>query len=119
MRAICRSSSEERDLLMSFRISIRAIASAAVLLVGGCTDESPPPETDQEDPPLAVAPVDTAEPEVTPAELREEFRVNANAKFLQSGGRIRIVDLMYQSHVSDLSPLKGLPLRILDLTGTA
>lgn len=94
------------------------VATVVSLALGGC-DNAPPAPVRDKDPPLAVAPTDTAEPVVTPAELREQLGANRNARILQSGGRIVHVDLMHQSAVADLTPLKGLPATYLDLTGTA
>ena len=101
------------------QFSTSLAAALAAWTIAGCAGDPPESATDQEDPPLAVAPVDTVEPQITPAELRRKLGVNANAEILQSGGRIRRVSLMHQSHVSDLSPLEGLPLTYLDLTGTS
>ena len=85
----------------------------------GCDDSQPTEQVAEEDPPVAVAPLDTAEPEITPAELREKLGANDNAQIYQAGGKIRKVILFGQSAVADLSPLQGLPLKELDLTGTA
>lgn len=93
-------------------------ATFAVPGLVGC-DNAPPAAAHDEDPPLAVAPTDTAEPVVTPAELREKLGANRNAEIQQSGGKIVHVNLYQQSTVEDLTPLKGLPLKYLDLTGTA
>lgn len=102
----------------AIRLVLPLAAMFAMPALVGC-DNTPPAAAHDEDPPLAVAPTDTAEPVITPFELREQLRANRNAEILQSGGKIVHVNLFQQSAVEDLSPLKGLPLRFLDLTGTA
>ncbi|WP_206028647.1 leucine-rich repeat domain-containing protein [Thalassoroseus pseudoceratinae] len=49
-------------------------------------------------------------------ELRVELGANEKAEFVERGGQIVAVNL-YDSGVTDLAPLKGLPLRELDLRG--
>lgn len=57
------------------------------------------------------------EPEKLPAvELRQRLKANRNAVFHLGGGEIREVGLA-DSGVTEIAPLKGLPLRILDLHG--
>lgn len=91
---------------------------AVALAIAGCAEAPTESSLRPEEPPLAVAPLDTAEPSITPAELREKLNANGNAEILQSGGTIRHVSLFRQSGVTDLSPLEGLPVKYLDLTGT-
>lgn len=106
----------KQDRAIRRRVPLAA-AFAALALVG--CDDAPPVVTGEKDPPLAVAPTDTTEPAITPAELRRQLGANRNAEILQSGGKIVHVNLYQQSAVEDLAPLKGLPLKYLDLTGTA
>lgn len=68
------------------------------------------------DPPIPVAPVDTAKPSLTPAELRRRLHADSSATIRQFGGQIRYVSL-FQAGVTDITPLSGLPLIYLDLTG--
>jgi internalin A len=53
---------------------------------------------------------------LTPAELRQRLKANRNAAFNMAGGEIREVGLA-DSGVTDIAPLKGLSLRILDMHG--
>lgn len=69
------------------------------------------------DPPVSVAPVDTAEPTITVAELRRRLRAGDRAEFRTAGGEIRFVSL-FQAGVKDITPLEGLSLTYLDLTGS-
>lgn len=90
----------------------RALLLTAIL--AGCDDAEPTAKRD--DPPTRVAPVDTAEPEVTPAELRRRLGANDRAVFRDDAGRIVQAHLA-GSGVTDLSPLEGLPLEVLDVRG--
>lgn len=107
-----------RTLAARSLLSVVLPTTFVALALAGC-DNGPPAAARDPDPPLAVAPTETAEPEITPAALRERLGANRNAEILQSGGRIVHVNLFQQAGVDDLSPLVGLPLRFLDLTGTA
>ena len=99
------------------RLVLPLAAILALRALAGCEDA--PPAAPEEDPPLAVAPTDTSEPVITPAELRRQLRANRNAEILQSGGKIVHVNLYQQPAVDAVSPLRGLPVKYLDLTGTA
>ncbi|QDT37398.1 leucine-rich repeat domain-containing protein [Stratiformator vulcanicus] len=52
----------------------------------------------------------------TVAELREELGANENAQFTKVGGKI-VEAQLFQSGVTDIAPLEGLPLRVLDIGG--
>ena len=96
-----------------------ALLSLATFTVVGCSDgstESTSVETEKGDPPVAVAPVDTAEPTMTVSKLRRLLKANEKAQFRTASGEIRIVSL-FESGVTDISPLAGLSLKLLDLTG--
>ncbi|MCH7989452.1 MAG: hypothetical protein IID46_09955 [Planctomycetes bacterium] len=71
------------------------------------TIEVPPPTPD---------PVVEERHNLTPAELRQRLKANRNAAFNMAGGEIREVGLA-DSGVTDIAPLKDLPLRILDMHG--
>ena len=73
------------------------------------TIEVPTPTTEQDK---------TAEEsqKLTPMELRRRLKANRNAAFNMGGGEIREVGLA-DSGVTDIAPLEGLPLRILDRHG--
>ena len=53
---------------------------------------------------------------LTPAELRQRMKANRNAVFNMGGGKIREAHLS-KSGVTDITLLKGLPLRVVDLMG--
>lgn len=75
--------------------------------------------TSESDPPVPTAPAREENSgdggSITPAELKEQLGVE-QALIRQPGGRIRVVSIARQG-VEDISPLKGLPLKILELTG--
>lgn len=82
----------------------------------GCGDAAAPSKP--EAPPTRVAPVDTSNPPITAAELRRRLGANEQAAFREDGGRIVAAQLS-GSGVTDLSPLAGLPIEVLDLRGLA
>lgn len=100
-----------------------AVALAALLLVAcGCGDADSQAPSNQDAPPVSVAPARPDDPRhMTVSELPEKLKA-ANPGFTgqldarRVAGEIRSLDL-YGSGVSDISPLRGLPLRELDLTG--
>ena len=84
------------------------------VLISGCGDAAAPSKPGG--PPTPVAPVDTSNPPITAAELRRRLGANEQAAFREDGGRIVGVQLA-GSGVTDLSPLAGLPIEVLDLRG--
>jgi internalin A len=93
----------------------------SVILLGlataGCGDgASESTNRSNGDPPIPVMPVDTAEPQVSIAELRRRLGANENAALRESAGRITHVALA-ESGVTDIGPLAGLPLKYLDVRG--
>ena len=82
------------------------------LLALGCADSGGNAADDIEIPTEFASAGDTAWRTVS--ELRSDLRANANAKFRRVGNEIVEVDL-FKSGVEDITPLKGLPLRSLDL----
>ncbi|RMG40205.1 MAG: leucine-rich repeat domain-containing protein [Planctomycetota bacterium] len=98
------------------------VLSALPIVSSGCGDTASAPPVGDSPPPVSVAPARAADPRhMTVSELRERLKA-ANPGFTgqldarRVAGEIRSLDL-YQSGVTDITPLKGLPLRALDLTG--
>jgi hypothetical protein len=85
-----------------------------LVLLAGCDDAVAP--TKPEEPPTRVAPVDTANPPITAAELRRRLGASEQAAFRDDAGQIVEAHLA-GSGVTDLVALKGLPLRVLDVRG--
>lgn len=97
---------------------------ALVCAVGlfGCDDSLSSSSTNSEtswaapkeapQPPMAPA---TPPGRVSIADLREELGVGEHGRFVRSGGEITQIEL-YGTTVSDLSPLKGLPLNTLGIS---
>lgn len=83
-----------------------------LLAIHGCS--TPEAEETAEAPPVLTAkPSD--EPEVLlPSELKRMLKANENAKFRRVGNDIVEAEL-FQSGIKTIEPLKGLPLRFLDL----
>lgn len=108
-----------KPTLTSHPIACLWIICCLSLLLTGCGSE--PAETVEEtaadeDPPVMTIPANSESPQVSVEKLRRQLGANENAKFNKAGGQIREVSL-WQSGVTDISPLKGLPLKSLDLGG--
>jgi len=94
------------------------------LLVAGCgMDDSRdvPPASNASAPPVQTAPALPDDGGMTVSELQRELKkknpgYSGQGKFRKAGGEIRLADLSF-SGVTDISPLKGLPLERLDLRG--
>ncbi len=103
----------------------RSLCVGIVVLGLGCGgDGESPPELDA---PKPVAPAErpsstkpkkstNASRSISVDELRKELGANEKAEFAERDGQILAANL-YDSGVTDLAPLKGLPLRELDLRG--
>ncbi|MCG6157591.1 leucine-rich repeat domain-containing protein [Rubinisphaera margarita] len=91
---------------------------ALLLLTPGC-DSAPNEQSDSASPsepaPMPVAKAIDGTPEISIATLRKRLGANSQAEFQKAGGRIIAANLA-RSGVTDLEPLKGLPLKYLDLT---
>lgn len=80
----------------------------------GCGD-SPTTSTEEETAPPVLAAEPSDEPVIiTARDLRKRLRANERAKFERVGNDI-VEAHLFQSGVKDISALKGLPLRFLDL----
>ncbi len=88
------------------------LLAAAVLLFPGCGEQGDDAESGA-DVPVKTATASDSE-WMTVAELRAALRANDKAEFRRVGSQIVEVSLIY-SGVEDITPLKGLPLRFLDL----
>ncbi len=104
---------------MSIRLFIATQITLALLLLPGCTgnetENSEDQATMEEAAPMPVATAMDGKPEISIVTLRKRLGANSTAKFTKAGGRIIAIDLR-QSGVTDITPLKGLPLKYLDLT---
>ncbi|QDT63765.1 leucine-rich repeat domain-containing protein [Calycomorphotria hydatis] len=89
------------------------LLSLFVVAIGCGTEEST--EVAEEIPRAPVAAPVSPGP-ITIKELREKLGANDNAQFRKAGGEIVEVSL-FQSGVTDIEPLAGLPLKVLDLGG--
>lgn len=94
------------------------LMAAVLCLVAGCGGEETASSDNSADPPVAQAPASTTPVWPTIAELREQLGVGPDAVFRKAGGEIRFISLGGSSQVKDITPLKGLPLRMLDLRET-
>ena len=89
--------------------------SAAVLFVlvaVGCADSEE--TTTESAPPVRVAPADDTPEIITPSELRHRLRANEKAQFRRVGNDI-VEAALFESGVKSIEPLRGLPLRVIDL----
>ncbi len=104
---------------MLIRPLIVTLFTLTVLLLPGCTGneaENSDEQTISEEPaPMPVATAVDGKPEISVVTLRKRLGANSKAEFTKAGGRIIAIDLR-QSGVTDIAPLKGLPLKYLDLT---
>ncbi len=90
----------------------RAITVLALLVAGGCTESDPAPAPVAKAPPVAAA-VDTA-PVLSADELRRRLGTDERARFRREGTSITEVYLA-GAGVQSIEPLRGLPLKVLDL----
>lgn len=89
------------------------VVTPAVLI--GCGSGTGADDAEVSAPPVPVAPA--TPPEGGSAdELRRKLGANRNAQFGREGGKIVEVEL-HDSGVADLSPLRGLPIRRLGISG--
>ncbi len=96
-----------------------AISVCQIFLHSGCSSDSGNGESDSAgsstagNPPVRTA-TDNGTWEVTPSELRARLRANEMAKFRMSGNKIVRAEL-FQSGISSIAELRGLPLEFIDL----
>ncbi|MEZ6129672.1 MAG: hypothetical protein R3C59_13400 [Planctomycetaceae bacterium] len=95
------------------RIPLCFACLLAVVCVMGCGESADEAETTDSPPVMRADPADNP-PLLTIRELRRQLRANDLAKFKRVGNDIVEAEL-FQAGVDDLSALKGLPLRSLDL----
>ncbi|MCA9114266.1 MAG: hypothetical protein KDA79_04220 [Planctomycetaceae bacterium] len=91
---------------------------AGIGLLASCSNEETARSDNSADPPVAEAPASTRPVWPTVAELREQLGAGPDAVFRKAGGEIRFISLGGSSQLKDITPLKGLPLRMLDLRET-
>ena len=96
-------------------LPLAAAACLAAVLFVGCDGGASAARDEPAAPPVPVAPATPPEG-VSASELRRRLGANENARFVRSGGTISQVEL-YDSGVTDLAPLRGLPLRTLGISG--
>ncbi|QDU38909.1 Internalin-A precursor [Maioricimonas rarisocia] len=100
----------------------RFIVVGLLLISLGCSDASQPEETNSTDraeaPPVPSAPAMDFSAQLTADELRRQLGVGKNTEFRKAGGRF-VEAFLAESAVEDLAPLKGQPLKLLDLSRTA
>lgn len=96
------------------------ICCLIVFCLAGCQGENSPADTSSSGvtgsdsaPPVRAA-SDDGTWEVTPSELRARLRANEMAKFRMSGNKVIRAEL-FQSGISSIDALKGLPLEFLDI----
>lgn len=91
----------------------------SLFLLAGCGGsgevESPRSDSREVAAPMPVALNVDGEPEISIGTLRRELGANSQAQFTKAGGKILAASLMY-SGVTNIEPLRGLPLKFLDLT---
>lgn len=97
----------------SIRVTILCAVAHLLLGCGGSSEPDPQLTEDSEQ---AVPESEAPRRAMSVAELRKKLGANQNAQFEKSMGEIYQVKL-YQSGVTDISALAGLPLRELDLGG--
>lgn len=96
-----------------------AISVCQLFLHSGCSSDSGSGESTSagsnpaENPPVRTA-TDNGTWEVTPSELRARLRANEMARFRMSGNKIVRAEL-FQSGISSIAELRGLPLEFIDL----
>lgn len=106
-----------------FRRLVVALAGGSVLALSGCGvagNATPEDESSaRDDPPVPVAPVDTANPAMKPSELRRRLGIgDEQGQIITQRGQITGVSLP-KAPVEDLTPLKGLPIEQLLLEQTS
>lgn len=103
----------------NIRIPVLMMAVWFTLLPVGCsnsTDQAASGDaaTSAADTPPVRTATDTGTWEVTPSELRARLRANEMARFRMSGNKIVRAEL-FQSGISSVEELRGLPLEFIDL----
>lgn len=96
------------------RFTLFAFFAVVPFLLTGCTSSSTEDSSSSVAPPVMKAEVSDEPVPVTVRELRKLLKVNELAKFQKVGNDIVAAEL-YQSGVKDISALKNVPLRRLDL----
>jgi len=72
-------------------------------------------ESSEQSAPMPVAKAIDGTPEISVSTLRKRLGANDRAEFQKAGGKVVAANLAY-ADVTDLAPLKGQPLKYLDLT---
>ncbi len=92
------------------------VCSCVLVIAAGCeAQRAAPLDQDALAPPVPVAPA-TPPAGISASELRRRLGANENAQFDRSGGDITRVDL-YDSGVTDLTPLRGMNLVAVGISG--
>ncbi len=101
---------------MSFKLQMAALLVVPIGFLAGCgEDKSDSTASSSENaPPVLRADVGNEPAVILPSELRRTLRANENAKFRRVGNDIVEAEL-FQSGISSIEALRGLPLRFLDL----
>lgn len=95
-------------------LTLVATFAAVPFALAGCSSSDPEDSSATDSPPVMVAEASDEPDPLTIRELRKLLKVNELAKFQKVGNDIVAAEL-YQSGVKDISALKGVPLRRLDL----
>ena len=93
---------------------IPAITLVCLLLCNGCTDQEPKSSLTAEEQARRAGQNDSTTLRVDPKALRKQLGTNEMAKFLVEGNDVVEANL-FRSGLRSVEPLKGLPLRALDL----
>ena len=108
-----------RIITLHFRRSLSraattfCVGSLSCLAIVGCAENETESVTADAPPVLRAEP--SSEPEIIlPSQLRRMLKANENAKFERLGNDI-VSAALFESGVKSIEPLKGLPLRSLDL----
>lgn len=81
----------------------------------GGADSEPVERAEESSAPSPIALNVDGEPEISVSTIRRELGANSQAQFTKAGGKIIAVNLMH-SEAKTIEPLRGLPLKYLDLT---
>lgn len=95
--------------------AVRLLFLAFLITTSGCGDTNSNNSAEEDSTPPVMTAEPSTEPEVlTARELRKRLRANERAKFERVGNDI-VEAHLFDTGVKDISALKGLPLRFLDL----